>query len=334
MSDKTKISIIVPVYNSAKYLAKCLDSLIYQTYSNLEIICINDGSTDNSLDILNQYAKKDSRISVYSQNNCGQSAARNFGTEIATGDYISFIDSDDWVYLTLYQTFINTLNKAGREIDIYMFNVGSYVEGKNDIIPLRFLKVSDWNNHKSDDTIHIFDDCKKPFSRNLSAENKIYRRAFLKDIGLIFPTGLKFEDQYFSIKAFLHAKSIIFTQAIMLRYRNYFSGSLTTSVSEKAFDIFSILDLVENEIFALNQYESYKYALFQYKYNTFVAQYYMCPEDLKQKYFDEMKSRLVKAEGQNLDKNIYVQLRNYKLFEVIKNSNRDQFDKFIKAIGK
>ena len=91
----TKISIIVPVYNVEKYLKECLDSLINQTLEDIEIICINDGSTDNSLAILEEYQKKDSRIKVFSQRNQGVSAARNLGIEKATGEYLTFLDSDD-----------------------------------------------------------------------------------------------------------------------------------------------------------------------------------------------------------------------------------------------
>ena len=160
-----KVSVIVPVYNSEKYLLKCLDTLIFQTYTNLEIICIDDGSTDMSLEILNKYASKDSRIKVLTQVNGGASLARNAGMKIATGDYISFIDSDDWVYLTLYQTFADAV-KSEEDIDIWMFNIASYAEGKNDIVPKLFFESSDWKNHTSNEVKHVFDDCRRPFSRS------------------------------------------------------------------------------------------------------------------------------------------------------------------------
>lgn len=95
--ENTKISIIVPVYNAEKYLSKCLNSLMNQTYKNLEIICINDGSTDSSYDVLTRYARSDKRIIIHNQQNCGPSATRNVGLEIATGNYIVFVDSDDWL---------------------------------------------------------------------------------------------------------------------------------------------------------------------------------------------------------------------------------------------
>ena len=101
-----KISIIVPIYNTEKYLKQCLDSIINQTYQNLEIICINDGSTDNSLDTLKTYIKKDSRIKLIDQKNQGLSNVRNQGLKKATGEYISFVDSDDEIKPTFIESLL------------------------------------------------------------------------------------------------------------------------------------------------------------------------------------------------------------------------------------
>lgn len=108
-NDKSPlISIIVPIYNTAKYLPKCLDSIITQTYKNLEIILINDGSTDNSGEIIKKYTKKDKRIKTINQENQGQSNARNNGLKIASGNYISFIDSDDTIEPNFIEKLLNT----------------------------------------------------------------------------------------------------------------------------------------------------------------------------------------------------------------------------------
>ncbi|MBQ2886923.1 MAG: glycosyltransferase, partial [Alphaproteobacteria bacterium] len=89
------ISVIMPVYNTASFLRKSIESVLNQTFINFELICVNDGSTDNSLDILNEYASRDSRIIIINQENMGLSCARNSGLEVARGEYIAFIDSDD-----------------------------------------------------------------------------------------------------------------------------------------------------------------------------------------------------------------------------------------------
>ena len=111
-----KVSVIVPVYNVEIYLADCLDSVLQQTLKDIEIICINDGSTDKSPEILAEYAKKDPRITIISQENKGLSSARNRGLEVATGEYVAFLDSDDWVDPDYYEKLYNTAVKYDAQI--------------------------------------------------------------------------------------------------------------------------------------------------------------------------------------------------------------------------
>ena len=111
-----KVSIIVPVYNVEKYLCQCLESLVHQTLTDIEIICVNDGSTDNSLGILNKYAQLDSRIKVFSQKNQGVSSARNLGLEKVNGEYITFVDSDDWIELNACEILYNTAQERNTDI--------------------------------------------------------------------------------------------------------------------------------------------------------------------------------------------------------------------------
>lgn len=323
-----KISVIVPVYNSRKYLRKCLDSIRFQTYGNLEIICVDDGSDDGSVEILEEYKGLDSRISVYTQERAGAACARNAGMEHASGDYIAFVDADDWILLNLYQTFVDDLNKLNRDIDIYVFNGCAYMAQGNDIFPINYFEISDWNKHESKYTIHVFDDCQKPFTRNFAVMNKIYRREFLKSKNIKFPPGLKYEDMPFCIESFLAASSIIINDEIFYRYRQNVEGSASVEVVPKVFDIFKVVDLVEQHVMSYGLYEDYKYALFQYKYNSFFKNYAHCPKNLRESYFNEMKFRLLSAETQDLDSRVVAQLRNYDIFKLIKNSPRREFDKF------
>ena len=172
-----KISVIIPVYNVEKFLRKCLNSVRFQTYSNLEIICIDDGSTDRSFEILQEFASQDNRFVVIKQKNRGAGAARNRGIKLATGDYITFVDSDDWILLDLYETFVKKLEKS--EVDIYMFNVEGYVKGRNDIArPMVFFHEGDWNI-PSDGLCDIYD-CKRPLSSNFSVYNRICKAELIK----------------------------------------------------------------------------------------------------------------------------------------------------------
>lgn len=111
-----KVSIVIPVYNAEKFLNICLDSVINQTYDNLDIVCVNDGSTDSSLNILKQYQKKDKRIQIIDKKNEGVSATRNIGLKKATGEYITFLDSDDWLELNAIEILYNTLKKENIDV--------------------------------------------------------------------------------------------------------------------------------------------------------------------------------------------------------------------------
>ena len=112
------ISVIIPVYNTAEYLPRCLDSILNNTYKHLEILCINDGSRDNSLEVLNAYAAQDSRIRVIDQENAGVSAARNRGLDEATGEYIAFVDSDDWVHRQYFEVLLKAVCVTHADISI------------------------------------------------------------------------------------------------------------------------------------------------------------------------------------------------------------------------
>ena len=116
MNDDIVISIIVPIYNTEKYLNECVDSIINQTYKNIEIILVNDGSTDNCLKICDEYAKKDKRVKVIHKENGGLSSARNSGLDILTGKYVCFIDSDDYVATTFVYDMFNLITKYNADI--------------------------------------------------------------------------------------------------------------------------------------------------------------------------------------------------------------------------
>ena len=119
------ISVIVPIYNVEPYLSQCLDSIISQTLADIEIICVNDGSTDNSLQILQKYAAQDNRIKIINQPNQGLSAARNSGIDVATGEFIGFVDSDDYIAPDFYETLYTVAKKYKANIaasNIIKFN--------------------------------------------------------------------------------------------------------------------------------------------------------------------------------------------------------------------
>ena len=312
-----KISVIIPVYNCEKFLPMCLDSIILQTYENLEIICVNDGSKDNSLKVLQKYARKDSRIKIINQKNQGQSVARNAGLSEATGDYVSFIDADDWVSLCLYQKFVKKLKKLNRDIDVYIFNACSYTDKPKSVYLSKFFEITEWKNFQDPDYIHIFDDCMNPFSGNMAVCNKIYNRNFLQGNNLNCLPGLIFEDQLMNLESLILAKSIVLNNDPMYMYRKQNSSSTMNSLGNKVFDIFKIINKMEDFLKKTNNYEDYKYAFFQHKYTQFSFLFYEAPFFKKARFYDEMKARLLMTKEENLNKDICKKLVGYDIFESI-----------------
>ena len=121
--ESLKISIILPVYNTKEYLDQCISSVLNQTYTNIELICVDDGSSDGSEKIVDKYASHDSRVIVVHQKNAGEGAARNAGLRLATGDVWGFIDCDDWLELDMYETLLNAMKEHKADI-----SVGSWFE--------------------------------------------------------------------------------------------------------------------------------------------------------------------------------------------------------------
>ncbi len=139
MTQSPKISVIIPVYNTERYLSRCLDSVLSNTYDNLEVICINDGSTDNSINILDNYKVSDERVIVINQKNSGVSAARNAGLNVAKGEYIAFIDSDDWVHPQYFEIMLFAMNCNNSDVVACQYSKVSD-ESSDLITPLAYKK--------------------------------------------------------------------------------------------------------------------------------------------------------------------------------------------------
>lgn len=237
-----KVSVIIPVYNVEKYLRECLTSVCNQTFRDLEIICINDGATDNSLKILEEFALKDSRIHIITQINQGLSGARNTGLKTATGNYIAFIDSDDYVS----ENFIETLyNKAiSEDADISACCVTYLEDGK-------FIKDNHINKQTFKTQKEVFNSIedKISFMGSVVVWNKLYKTELLRNAELEFVKGCKFEDTYFTFLAIAFANKITVNDSAEYIYRiNNSSIMANVYESEKLFDIIKIMDYLGAEV--------------------------------------------------------------------------------------
>ncbi len=220
------ISIIIPCYNAEKTIKRCLESVISQTYKNIEIVIINDGSIDKTDSIIKKYIN-DNRIKYYNRSNHGIGKTRNFGIKEATGEYITFLDSDDY----LPNDAIDNLYKLAQKNKLDLVVSDYYVDNKN--IKSEKIKSFPITNVKNNPNL-IFD-------INLAPWNKLYKKELIENIK--FEENLKYEDAPFVIESIIKAKRIG-----KLDKETYYyvvnSNSETTIRDERIFDIFKILDII------------------------------------------------------------------------------------------
>jgi glycosyltransferase involved in cell wall biosynthesis len=206
----TKISVIIPVYNVEKYLRECLDSVIHQTMKDIEIICVNDGSTDGSSDILNRYSMKDERFKIITQKNLGISVARNKGIESANGDYIAFIDSDDYLLnMDYYEKLYTACEKHNADIAVASIIRGN--EKKSGYI----YKVEE--EKIATDYEKKLKICNIPESNFVW--NKLYRRSKLLDSRIRFPEGYLYEDVFVTCKLLFCMDKLVSVPNVVYFYR-------------------------------------------------------------------------------------------------------------------
>lgn len=203
------LSVIIPVYNTANYLKKCLNSIIKQSIDNIEIICINDGSTDNSLSILEEYQLIDSRIKIFTKKNEGLSVARNIGISNAKGKYITFVDSDDFLEINTYELALKRF--ISNDVDAVYFST-------NLIFEHNFYNANhgEYYEHKYHGVIDLTPNVIK--SMDVCAWNKIYKREIINKYKIRFPEGLLYEDNPFFWSYMLVSRKVYFMDEKLYNY--------------------------------------------------------------------------------------------------------------------
>lgn len=216
-----KVSVIIPVYNVEKYLRQCLDSVVNQTLTDIEIICVDDCSTDNSLSILKEYAEKDSRIKIIEQKeNQGQGVARNDALKVATGEYVGFVDSDDWIELNAFQTLYDYAK--ANDAQVVHFNFVEYNEHSGKYKKNAFAESFKKKFHYDLLTYKKYskDIVKKELFTFIGYVcNRISKREFLAENRIRFATTKTLEDIFFAIGVILSAKDIYFLDEYLYYYR-------------------------------------------------------------------------------------------------------------------
>lgn len=238
MKKNTLISIIVPVYNVEPYLDKCLNSIVSQTYKNIEIIIINDGSTDNSYDICKLYECKDNRIKLINQENKGLSDARNVGIMNSSADYITFVDSDDYIskdfVTSLYETMLEY------NADIVVCNYKKVYKNNNTKVNLKSKKNKKSIKHYSN--IEAVEDILSGnFYLNNVVWNKLFKKSLFLDNDVLFPSKKIYEDTFVMYKLFYYSNTIILLNEVLYYYLIR-AGSITKQkYNTRMLDILDVL---------------------------------------------------------------------------------------------
>lgn len=229
-----KISVVVPVYNSEKYLQKCIDSILNQSFTNIEVLLVDDGSSDKSMQICRQYSEQDNRVKVFYKENSGVSDTRNFGLDKSSGNYIVFIDSDDWIdkeYLNvLYKNLIN----YDADVSVCNFTVGN---DQN-----KSIKVTSNNKNIELSNIEAINEIYGDLYFQIISVvwNKLYKKELFND--LRFPVGKIHEDEYITPLILYKCRKIVYTDKELLYYRQTPNSIMNSKFNIKRLDYLYVLE--------------------------------------------------------------------------------------------
>lgn len=279
-----KVSIIVPIYNSEKYMNKCIESILNQTLTEIEIILVNDGSTDNSGKIIDNYAKKDKRIKVIHQENSGPSVARNKGINIAKGKYIGFVDSDDYIESTMYEELYKNANNRNTEVAMCSYNEKHLYNEAEYVIKANLDSGSIYE--KEDIKNNII----STFSKNdnygfYSLWNKIYLREWLLKSNLELDVNRDHgEDWWFNINVFSKLRSFVYIDKALYNYVHSNNNSLMVKYRENQFDLFLDGRLKMKEIMPKEymDYDEFN-KRFVYEFSAYIIRTFKEVEDSKKR---------------------------------------------------
>ena len=325
---KPEISVIVPVYNVEKYLRQCLDSILNQTFSNIEIICVNDGTKDNSRRILEEYQKIDKRIKIIDKKNGGLSSARNAGLKVAEGEFISFIDSDDWVDHTMLEKLYNNMIKL--DTDISICAVHQFDEQKQKIDDSNPYYTLGYFDETFDNRVFSYKDV-RDFIMDICvmAWNKLYRKSLIEKCAAEFPDGKIFEDGPFFFSIFFKTNRVSIVRDFLYFYRINRVGSIVQKAGKKFLDIIDVAELMFDKVKELEGEDLIVENFCRKKVEDFISRF----ENLDSKYKRQFAKKLRKYSSLT-DEKYYTPnmlkggfLYNYILFQSLKTGSLWQYRK-------
>lgn len=272
-----KVSIIVPVFNAEKYLKQCLDSIVNQTYKNTEIICINDASTDSSLSILKEYEQKDNRIKVLSEEHIGAGKARNLGIEKSSGDYLLFLDCDDFFELNMIEEMLNKMIKENSDITICENTVFDDSTGKV------ISTCNSLSEYTSDSPINPQDYSTELFTMTSAcAWNKLFKASLVKENAVFFEDLTSCNDVTFTYTMLALAKSISLIDKQLVHYRTNQKSNISSNRGDKAINGVYAVNALERNLKKHNLWDIFSPTFYRKTKGVFLNEFSHCNENQKQ----------------------------------------------------
>lgn len=297
-----KFSVIIPVYNVEKYIRECLESLVNQTLKDIEFICVNDGSTDSSLDILNEYAKNDSRFVIINQHNQGQGVARNNALAAAKGEYVAFVDPDDWVETNMFEELYLKFKETN--VDVIQFNFKVCFEKSGEIKYKNYSAKLDkrYNLNLKKFPYYNWRDIREGcfIANGLAVWHRVYSLSFLRSNDVKFSEGKVGEDNLFAIMTVMLADKIYYvTNKYFYNYRVRV-GSAINSFSKDNFNVFNNINAVKQFLISNNFLPELNLVFERYVFDELVAAYRRIPHESVEEYEKKCQELLTEEKFKKL----------------------------------
>lgn len=314
-----KVSVIMPVYNAEKYLEQAVSDILNQTLTDLELICVDDGSTDNSLKILEDFASKDRRVQVYHQENKGGGAARNLAMTYACGKYLYCMDADDMIKSDALERLYNIAEE--KNLDFVIFQAVNYDDERDEYYHHFYYDMNKIAEVAGDKVFDMDDLGKNIFKISVTPWCKLYNMDFVKRSGAQFAEGLIFHDNIFFWEILFNAKRIYFLKECLYIRRRHINSS-TGAKDKRYVSTIMINNMIIQKFIDYGYFEKYKSKLYNNKMNSAYRRYSEVMDEYKPFFYDVMKEDFEKMTSHE---------KYGDFLEVVNKKNKRRFDDVINS---
>lgn len=321
------VSVIIPVYNLEKYLKQCLESVVSQTLKDIEILCVNDGSTDSSLEILEEYASRDTRIRIINQENHGAGNARNTGLNIAAGEYLYFLDGDDYIENKTLELLVEKIVQVNADICIceHQFldeRTNSIILPEETLLQIELFDKNDCISSQTNPE-NIFKVCIPQLAL------KLYRASFIRKYQLEFQELTTCNDTYFHLCSLALASSITYINEILLTYRVNRKNALSINRNKSTICIFQAFEKVKEKLMQENIFTQVEESFYNYARHSFGFEIKLCHSHEKKIFLAKAKSFLPAKQYREVFKMQNKMTKVQKIFSI---RNKDKY-KILTILG-